>query len=168
VTFGVMGGGVDDVGGGVDAAGETPLGRVLGRLDAARRSGGQWIGRCPAHSDARPSLAIREGDDGRVLLHCHTGCTVEAIVAAMGLEMRDLYPARDQLSPRRPLGPSLREQAVARRAALRDELGEITAERIEITRATAGVADDATWDELRRLADRETAIHAELADEATP
>jgi hypothetical protein len=36
-------------------------------------------------------LSINEGYDGRVLLHCHAGCTVEEIVSKIGLEMRDLF-----------------------------------------------------------------------------
>jgi hypothetical protein len=56
-----------------------------------RRSGDGWIARCPAHNDRHPSLSINEGTDGRVLLHCHAGCSVEAILAAQGLETRDLF-----------------------------------------------------------------------------
>jgi archaellum biogenesis ATPase FlaH len=37
-------------------------------------------------------LSISVGEDGRVLLHCHAGCAPEGIVAALGLEMRDLFP----------------------------------------------------------------------------
>jgi len=37
-------------------------------------------------------LTIAEGDDGRVLLHCHAGCTPEAIVSALGLTLHDLMP----------------------------------------------------------------------------
>jgi hypothetical protein len=36
-------------------------------------------------------LSISKGEDGRVLLHCHAGCIVEQIVAALGLGMRDLF-----------------------------------------------------------------------------
>jgi hypothetical protein len=34
-----------------------------------------------------------EGDDGQALLHCHAGCTAEAVVSALGLAMRDIMPA---------------------------------------------------------------------------
>jgi hypothetical protein len=36
-------------------------------------------------------LSISEGSDGRVLLHCHAGCTVEAVLAALGLAWHDLF-----------------------------------------------------------------------------
>lgn len=58
--------------------------------------GGRWNGhsgvaKCPAHDDRRESLVIGDGEDGRVLVHCHAGCAVEAVLAAKGLTMRDLF-----------------------------------------------------------------------------
>lgn len=58
----------------------------------ATRVGGRWMARCPAHDDRRASLSIATGDDGRVLLHCHARCSPEAICAAAGVELRDLFP----------------------------------------------------------------------------
>jgi hypothetical protein len=63
---------------------------VLGRLAKVKRNGAGWVARCPVHEDSNPSLSISE-KDGRILLHCHAGCTVDAIVAAIGLELRDLF-----------------------------------------------------------------------------
>jgi len=80
------------------------------RLEGVRRSGKGDLARCPAHADKDPSLSIKEGDDGRVLLHCFAGCAPADIVAAMGLTMADLFPPSNQ--PRRPLpapGVSRRE-----------------------------------------------------------
>ena len=59
-----------------------------------RRCGEGWTARCPAHDDRNPSLSVDAGSGGRVLLHCHAGCSTESIVRALGLEMRDLMPAR--------------------------------------------------------------------------
>lgn len=69
---------------------------LLSRLDKVRRTGqDRWIACCPAHGDKRPSLAVRELDDGRVLIHCFSGgCSVHDIVAAVGLELSDLFPPR--------------------------------------------------------------------------
>jgi putative DNA primase/helicase len=39
--------------------------------------------RCPAHDDGKASLHISEGANGKVLVHCHAGCTFEAITAAL-------------------------------------------------------------------------------------
>lgn len=59
---------------------------------APKLSGGTWLARCPAHGDRTPSLGIASGADGRALLRCHAGCSIEAIVAALGLRKRDLFP----------------------------------------------------------------------------
>lgn len=69
------------------------LDRLLGLLQKVRRSGAGWTACCPAHDDKTPSLGINLGDDGRtILLVCHAKrCSVEAIVSAIGLEVRDLF-----------------------------------------------------------------------------
>lgn len=45
--------------------------------------GASGIARCPAHDDHEPSLSVSEGDDGRLLTHCHAGCSAEAVWAAL-------------------------------------------------------------------------------------
>jgi hypothetical protein len=68
---------------------------IVERLRGTRRTGdGRWIAKCPAHEDRRASLSIRELGDGRVLVHCFTGCQVEAILAAVDLEFEALFPPR--------------------------------------------------------------------------
>jgi hypothetical protein len=70
-------------------------GKLLGRLQGVRASGpARWMARCPAHEDRSPSLSIRETGDGTVLVNCFAGCTADAVVAAVGLQLRDLYPDR--------------------------------------------------------------------------
>src|SRR5680860_1196112 len=71
------------------------LGSILGKLNKVRRSGDGWMARCPAHEDRDPSLSISEGTDGAVLLHCHAGCTTEAVVAELGVTLEDLFPPRE-------------------------------------------------------------------------
>ena len=55
---------------------------LISRLDGVRETGsGKYLARCPAHDDRNPSLAIKDGDDGRVLVHCFAGCgTAEVLV----------------------------------------------------------------------------------------
>jgi hypothetical protein len=66
---------------------------LLSRLDKVRRTGaGRWIARCPAHHDKTPSLSIRELDDGRILVFCFAGCSVHAVLSAIGLEPAALFP----------------------------------------------------------------------------
>jgi hypothetical protein len=73
-----------------------PIRLVLERLNRVRRSGEGWVARCPAHEDRSPSLSVREGNDGRALVHCHAGCDVTRIVSALGLELTDLFPPKDE------------------------------------------------------------------------
>jgi hypothetical protein len=72
---------------------------LLSRLEKTKTTGpGRWVACCPAHQDKRPSLHIKECDDGRVLVHCFTGCSVGDILAAVGLEFSDLFPEKLDLS----------------------------------------------------------------------
>ena len=65
---------------------------ILSRFEGVRRSGSGWTARCSAHDDRSPSLRIAQGDQG-VVLHCHAGCTPEAVVSAAGLTLADLFTA---------------------------------------------------------------------------
>ena len=44
----------------------------------------------PGPRRSAQSLSIGQGDDGRALVHCHAGCSPEAVVIAVGLTLRDL------------------------------------------------------------------------------
>jgi hypothetical protein len=61
-------------------------------LEARRTGAGRWQARCPGHEDHSPSLSIREGDDGRVLLLCRVGCATAHVLRAVGLRWGDLFP----------------------------------------------------------------------------
>jgi hypothetical protein len=72
--------------------------RFIEALDAADcKQGRSW--RCPAHDDRNASLSVTEGDDGRVLVKCFSGCEVDRIVAALGLELADLFERRGDGGP---------------------------------------------------------------------
>ncbi|MBR4258538.1 MAG: hypothetical protein IKQ17_05870 [Kiritimatiellae bacterium] len=65
----------------------------LSRLKGVSEAGaGKWVACCPvpAHNDSNPSMSVAVGDNGGILVHCHAGCSPEAIVGAMGLKMSDL------------------------------------------------------------------------------
>jgi len=73
---------------------------LLSRLDRVRKRGpGQWSARCPAHDDKGPSLSIHETPEGVVLLHCFADCKVADVVAALGLNLADLFPPRTGGAP---------------------------------------------------------------------
>jgi putative DNA primase/helicase len=59
-----------------------------------RKSGDGFVACCLAHQDNNPSLAIRDGDDGRVLVHCHAGCSQDAVVGA--LRAQGLWPEQER------------------------------------------------------------------------
>ena len=66
---------------------------LLSRLSRVKRTGpGKWIASSPTREDKSPSLAIRELDDGTVLLHDFGGDSVEAVLGSVGLSFSDLYP----------------------------------------------------------------------------
>lgn len=67
---------------------------IARHLPSAKAHADGWQARCPAHEDARPSLSVSSGDDGRVLLHCHAGCETSAVLAALGLTEADLFPPK--------------------------------------------------------------------------
>jgi hypothetical protein len=48
---------------------------------------------CPGHGGrSHRNLHVAEGSDGRVLLTCHAGCDWRAIVNALGMDGRALFP----------------------------------------------------------------------------
>lgn len=129
---------------------------LLDTLERCRQRGdGRWSARCPAHEDKGPSLSIRETGDGTILVHCFAGCPTEAVVAAAGLELSDLFPPRDSTS--RPLRPGERwipkdvlaavsHEALVALIAARDlqaghALTDATVERLSV--ATARLSDAA-------------------------
>lgn len=70
---------------------------ILSRLPKHQERGnGQHIAACPAHDDRSPSLSIREAEDGKVLLQCFAGCTVEEICGALGIEVSELFPRTEK------------------------------------------------------------------------
>lgn len=50
--------------------------------------GGKWFTtygyvKCLAHNDGNPSLRLRDGENGKLLVFCHAGCTPELILGAL-------------------------------------------------------------------------------------
>ena len=69
---------------------------LLSKLTRVRKTGaGRWVACCPSHgSGTNNALAIRELPDGRVLLHDFGGCEIEAVLAAVGLTLGNLFPEK--------------------------------------------------------------------------
>ena len=62
-----------------------------------KKVGDGWITLCPAHEDNDPSLSISEGEDKRILVKCHAGCSVNDICMALGIEVKDLFPQKPKV-----------------------------------------------------------------------
>jgi hypothetical protein len=79
--------------------------KVLSRLwalDCNARGSEQhgWTAKCPAHDDRDPSFKLDQGDDGRALVFCHAGCTLDQLARALGLDVRELFELEEQPTDR--------------------------------------------------------------------
>ena len=83
---------------GTESCLKTPLDLVLSRLPKSFRAGTGFSAHCPAHNDTSPSLSINEGEDGKVLMHCHAGCDLDDILAKLELTKSDLFSDSGQNS----------------------------------------------------------------------
>jgi len=114
-----------------------------------KRSGSGWSCRCPAHDDKHPSLSIGIGEEGRVLLNCHAGCDTKAIMASLGLEMKDIMPRRQSSTtpteshPHSSGGFASPDEAVA---ALEQTLGNVTKRWIYADASGERVGETLRWD----------------------
>lgn len=73
----------------------TPAEKFLSRVEGVRPTGpGRWVFRVPTRKDKRASGSARELEDGRLLIYDFAGDSAVDILAAVGLEMTDLYPER--------------------------------------------------------------------------
>lgn len=69
---------------------------IIERLDKCRKSGHMsYMACCPAHKDKSPSLRITQRD-GKILLHCLSGCSPDDILAAINLRWSDLFDDESQ------------------------------------------------------------------------
>jgi len=77
--------------------------QIAHRLQA-RPSRRGWTASCPgpnhAHGDRSRGLSIGEGREGRVILKCFAGCSIEAICDALGIKVSDLFQTGGTVTPR--------------------------------------------------------------------
>lgn len=65
---------------------------ILSKLKKVRGHRGRYTACCPAHNDRSPSLTIRETEDGTILMHCFSGCSIGEIANALAIDLSDLFP----------------------------------------------------------------------------
>jgi len=96
---------------------------ILNKLKSVKAGANGWTALCPAHGDSRSSLSVAEGNDGRILVHCFAGCTVDEIAKALNVSVADFFagaPRKNrksgtaEASPNHPPGLSLAEYAKAK------------------------------------------------------
>ena len=63
---------------------------IADKLEAKSSGPDSWMAKCPAHEDHKPSLSIKSTGD-KVLLKCFAGCTTDAVCAALGITVKDLF-----------------------------------------------------------------------------
>lgn len=120
---------------------------LLSRLDGVKNAGRGWIARCPAHEDRRASLSIAEGDDGRALVHCFGGCAAADVMAALGMQAADLFPARidrEHLTPAQRRAVTAETRIARQWAALQAALPSLAVVEVAVGMVAAGEVLDAT------------------------
>ena len=79
----------------MDILQHSPIETLIGKLDGVKRHGDSYRAKCPAHDGKnRDVLAVAQGDDGRVLIHCFAECTPAEVLAAVAVVASLLYLAR--------------------------------------------------------------------------
>ena len=70
---------------------------LLARLDdvVVEKPGIEWNSLCPAHDDKRRSLSVGIGDNDRIVVCCHAGCTSAKVMLAVGMKLSDLFAGGD-------------------------------------------------------------------------
>src|SRR5690554_2296385 len=77
----------------MDATAETGrLEQFVSQLQSVKQTPSGYEARCPAHDDKHASLSVGLGKDGRILVHCHAGCSVVQVCQAMQVPMSSLFP----------------------------------------------------------------------------
>ena len=108
-------------------------GAALHRIEEALRASdsrsnarGDW--QCPAHEDRNPSLSVGQGESGAVV-HCHAGCCVDEVMAALNLEMADLFD-EPKRKPNGKSSPTSERPRVVARYVYTDRMGKPLARKV--------------------------------------
>ncbi len=64
----------------------------------------RWKALCPAHNDRTPSLSVTALPD-KILVRCQAGCHINAVLAALKIEMSDLFFDSKKAKSSGPQGP---------------------------------------------------------------
>jgi hypothetical protein len=96
---------------------------IAARFDARPTGLNKFTGHCTgslhARGDRNRSLSISAGREGRVLLHCFFGCSLEDILQGAGLKRRDLFSVPPPLPEELKKLTAEREKQEEQRRAMR-------------------------------------------------
>ena len=140
----------------------SPIDVVLDRLAShgLRPNGtNRWRSCCPGHAGSNPSsLSIGVGENGAVLLRCWSGCQLDTVVGALGLELEDLFPPRENSA-----GKPARRRLITASQALDLLAGEMTLAVVCLADIAVGKQlDDATRERCLLAAARVTLLREEV------
>lgn len=71
-----------------------PIDTLLSRLKGVQSAGKGYRSMCPSCGGKSRKVSINVADTGSVLLHAFCGCTPADVLAAVGLQLADLFPVR--------------------------------------------------------------------------
>lgn len=144
---------------------QRPLEKVITRLDGVLQSGDSYRAICPAHTSRHgsASLSLKETPEGGVLLHCFAGCGAHDVLAAIGLELKDLYP--ESIEHIRPGRAYTRRAAFTPREALKLLSQEVMIASIFISDVIAGrqISQD-DWQRFLMVQERITQVAGDYMD----
>ncbi|MEO5931634.1 MAG: hypothetical protein ABIR47_16990 [Candidatus Kapaibacterium sp.] len=114
------------------------LAMLLDRLDGVHRQGAGYAALCPAHDDQIPSLSISIGREGTLLIHCHAGCSPDAVLAACDLSLADLFDEEHRHD-------TLHDRHEARSRQLSPDRAPIHRPYSQTTRRKRSIAAASSW-----------------------
>ena len=112
----------------------TSVADIIAALNGRNLGNESGICRCPAHDDKNPSLSIKSGDGGKLIVFCHAGCSYTDIMAAlrsMGLVENNgyaqIFTPKPKLAPQNEsLDWSAKAESIWRKSiALQGTVGEV-------------------------------------------
>ena len=129
----------------------SPSARILPLLEGVIATGKGWNAFCPCCAGKSRTLSLAEGDNGTLLLNCFKCRDTTAIVAAIGLQMGDLFQRKDLRSMTPGQRSQFKQASLIPRwnAALNVVVNETTVMQIALNKVLGGEA--LAEDDLTRL-----------------
>jgi hypothetical protein len=127
---------------------------LLSRLQKVRRTGpNRWLACCPAHDDRNPSMNVKLGDDGTILVVCRAGCDNNSIREAVGMEWIEFFPEKST---------GIYDRKLERAFPASDILKALDGEALIVAVAACNVANgiELTQDDKNRLLEASARISA--------